>query len=260
MRVDIVTVAYNCGSDVERLIDSAESDRHRVGVHLFLHSAHGPTASACARLAARPQVRYRPIGWNQGLSRSWNEGLLDAFGRGADLVIVANDDIVFGPGDLDRLAGTAAEHPESFIVTCAGPHVGYRYRLPSHGYACFAVNPIALERIGCFDENFFPAYCEDQDYSRRAALAGLPESNCPDTEVTHRGSASIGRDPFLAAANAQTHGRNLEYYRRKWGGDAGKERFTSPFDDPALGPMIPAAARHTPYGHHDRPDLPGAPG
>ncbi|MFX6027917.1 hypothetical protein ABTE84_21450, partial [Acinetobacter baumannii] len=70
-------------------------------------------------------------------------------------------------------------------------------RLPSCGYACFAINPIALETLGCFDENFFPAYCEDQDYARRAALAGLSEENCADTQIVHMGSNAIFSDAML---------------------------------------------------------------
>jgi GT2 family glycosyltransferase len=255
VRVGLVTVAFNSGPGVEALVASARDTRHRLAVELFLHSAHPPTVAACRRLDVDRDVALHPYGTNRGLSLSWNEGLLALYGAAADVVVVANDDVRFGPGDLDTLAATAVAERQAHVVVVAGPHLGWSTRVPSHGYACFALNPVALERIGCFDENLFPAYCEDQDYSRRARLAGLSEAACPGTQVSHEGSATLRGDPLLAAANAVTHGRNLEYYRRKWGGEGDAERFPTPFDDPAVGLRIAPEDRHAPYSRHDRTDL-----
>src|SRR5205085_1350846 len=120
---------------------------------------------ACAVAAPAAVSRLRlglvVIAYNQPL---WTERLVDA-ARAAR-------------GDLDGVAAKAMRCRERYIVSCAGPHQRLGRFLPSHGYSFFAVNPIAIETIGCFDENFFPAYCEDQDYARRAALAGLSEENC----------------------------------------------------------------------------------
>jgi GT2 family glycosyltransferase len=188
------------------------------------------------------------------VSRSWNDGILEAYADGTDIVIVANDDIRFSKGDLDRLAEKAVRCTDRYIVTCAGPHGRYRRTLPSHGYACFAINRIALATVGCFDENFFPAYCEDQDYARRAGLTGLSEENCSDTIVYHAGSATIMRDPSLARQNADTQRLNILYYSRKWGGTSGRERHERPFGDPSLSIRIAPEHRHAPYGVHDRSD------
>ena len=253
MHVVLVAVAYNQAQGIAALIDSAASRRHDVAVELFLHSAEPATAAACETLAARPHVRLHAYGFNRGLSLSWNDGILAGYGGGADVVVVANDDIRFGPGDLDQLAETAADERDRHIVSCAGPHLRYGARLPSHGYACFAINPVALETIGCFDENLFPAYCEDQDYSRRAHLAGLTEGNCADTEVEHAGSSAILSSPELMRANALTQAANQAYYRAKWGGDGDHERFGAPWDDPAIPLKIAPEHRHAPYGPaHDR--------
>ena len=255
MRVDLVTVAYNSGLGLEDLIASARSHcRCEVQVRLFLHSNHAPTVATCERMAQSDGVAYYAFGRNRGLSRSWNDGILDAYADGSDVVIVVNDDIRFGEGDVDAIAACAKRFRDRYIISCAGWHLLYRRMLPSHGYACFAINPIALEVIGCFDENFFPAYCEDQDYARRAHLAGLAEENCADTAIVHEGSASIRRDQALANDNRRTQHENMRYYRRKWGGDPGNEQFFRPFGDPNLGVFISAERRHHPYGDYDRPD------
>ncbi|HEY0783752.1 MAG TPA: hypothetical protein VGE98_14935, partial [Thermoanaerobaculia bacterium] len=86
---------------------------------------------------------------------------------------------------------------------------------------------------GWFDENFYPAYKEDQDYAYRCELAGVRRVAyaCPcGFAAEHLESQTIRSDPEYAALNAVTHTEwNWRYYREKWGGDHGEERFTTPF-------------------------------
>ena len=251
----LVVIAYNQPVWTERLVVSALTADSDVAVHLFLHSNEHVTRTICEELAERPEVRYYPYGENRGVSRSWNDGILNAYRDGSDVVIVANDDVLPAEGDVDRLAEKAVSCRDRYIVSCAGPHERLGRFLPSHGYSFFAVNPIAVETIGCFDENFFPAYCEDQDYARRAALAGLSEENCADTAVVHGGSSAIFANQELALQNRITQSHNIAYYARKWGGHAGHEVFDSPFGNPALGLRIAPEDRAEPYGpDHDRTD------
>jgi glycosyltransferase involved in cell wall biosynthesis len=255
MNIALVTIAYNCGQGIRTLVESAIQCEHDVRVQVFLHSQHPATMAACLGLADLPHVAHHAYGCNRGLSKSWNEGILNAYGSGADIVLVANDDIYFSPGDVDKIARKALENRDRYIISCAGFHRRFDRRLPSHGYSCFAINPIAIERIGCFDENFFPCYCEDQDYAYRARLAGLQEENCSDTMIYHGGSDTIYGSPELSAQNRVTQGRNMQYYLRKWGGLGDRERFSQPFDSPTFGYRIAAECRHSPYGPvHDRAD------
>jgi GT2 family glycosyltransferase len=255
MNISLVAIAYNSPDMLAKLIQTARETSHQINFHLFLHSQHAPTVSMCEGLAAMPDVVYYAYGTNRGLSKSWNEGMLNAWEAGADVVIIANDDIFFSLGDVDKLAEKALRCRDNYIVTCAGFHLRFKQPIPSHGYSCFAINPVALEKIGCFDENFMPIYCEDQDYAWRAKLAGLQEENCPDTMVHHGGSCTIFADPELLKQNGVTHGRNIEYYRRKWGGGGGQERFAHPFDNPRYDYYIAPERRHAPYGPaYDRSD------
>ena len=255
LRVGLVVIAYNQPVWTERLVDSARTSKSDVAVHLFLHSKEQATTTVCEQLAARPEVRYYPYGENRGVSRSWNDGILTAYDEGVDVVVVANDDILPAAGDLDRVAEKAVRCSDRYVVSCAGPHERLGRLLPSHGYSFFAVNPVAIETIGCFDENFFPAYCEDQDYARRARLAGLSEENCADTMVLHVGSSAIVASQELALQNRITQWHNIAYYMRKWGGDAGSEQFETPFGNPDLGLRIGPERRAAPYGPgYDRTD------
>jgi GT2 family glycosyltransferase len=93
-----------------------------------------------------------------------------------------------------------------------------------------------------------PAYCEDQDYSRRARLAGLHEANGPDTEVFHVGSTAIVSDDGLRVRNAYSQALNMQYHRRKWGGDGDHEQYVHPFAEPRIGIRIAPERQHRPYG------------
>jgi GT2 family glycosyltransferase len=253
--IRLIIPVFNSREWITDCVLSAVGTRATLQIDLHLHSADRATAAACAELGHRDEVILHAHGTNRGLSRTWNDGLLTAYAEAADVVIVANDDLRFGPGDLDQLAEAAADQRDRYIVSCAGPHGRYGRRMPSHGFSCFAINPIALEVIGCFDENFFPAYCEDQDYSRRAQLAGLHEANCPDTEVFHAGSTAIFSDEAVRVRNAYSHALNMQYYRRKWGGHGDDEQYAHPFANPGLGLRIAPERRHMPYGPpYDRMD------
>ncbi len=254
MNVAIVVVAYNLPNST-RWFETGQSRRHDVRFHVFLHSKRALATVACERLADSTDVVLYPYGENRGVARSVNEGILDAYSDNADVVIFANEDVEFSMGDVDRLAEAAAAQPERYVVSCTGVHRGLNRRLPSLGYACIAINPVAIDVLGCLDENFFPLYCEDDDYCYRAELAGLSEGNCPETSVLHLGSACINTDLALREQNYLTHGRNLEYYRRKWGGAGHDEQFTRPFDDARFDWKIAPDARHAPYGpEFDRSD------
>jgi GT2 family glycosyltransferase len=256
MKIAVVTIAYSSTACVSSVVETASSaNGHAVRCHLFLHSKYPQLVESCSRLARNPLVVYYSYGSNRGVSKSWNEGMLAAYADHTDVVIIANDDIKFAPDDLCKLAEKAVSCRDRYIISCAGFHQRFNRRMPSVGYSCFAINPIAIEKLGCFDENIFPAYCEDQDYARRAGLSGLHEENCPDTMLIHLGSNSVLSDHALGRQNAVTHRLNRAYYRRKWGGDGGNETYPYPFNDPHLGCYIPPRSRQTPYGPtHDRRD------
>lgn len=255
MNIGIVTIAYNSADLLLKLFDTAKSKHHNIAFHLFLHSQHPSTVAACERLAEASNVTYYPFGVNRGISKSWNDGMLNAYDDGADIVLIVNDDIYFSAGDVDKLAKKALRCRDRYIITCAGFDLRCNWPVLSLGYSCFAINPIAIEKLGCFDENIFPAYCEDQDHIYRGRLAGLFEETCLDTNVYHARSSTIYADPALFSRIGLTAGRNVAYYRRKWGDDSGYERFAHPFNNPKFDHFIAPNLRHAPYGpDYDRSD------
>ena len=45
--------------------------------------------------------------------------------------------------------------------------------ISNYGFSYFSIGADFLEEVGLFDENFFPAYYEDEDFEKRARVMGL---------------------------------------------------------------------------------------
>jgi GT2 family glycosyltransferase len=87
-----------------------------------------------------------------------------------------------------------------------------------------------FERVGFFDERFYPAYFEDNDFHYRMKLAGATEAIAP-CGYDHVNSATIQKyTPKQKEAHHERFKRLRSYYVKKWGGMPGSEAYTIPFD------------------------------
>lgn len=156
------------------------------------------------------------VGANLGVAASWN--LAIKANPTAPWWAIANVDIEFAPGDLGMLVRHMAR-PEPAVGCLAA-------------FGAFGINAECIERVGWFDENFAPIYCEDADYEYRCALMGVEIRHLPSaTGHAEGGSVTYRSDDRYARANARTYPANVAYYEAKWGGPLrGGERFTTPFD------------------------------
>jgi hypothetical protein len=170
---------------------------------------------ALSQSDSRLAIIDQPV--NLGVAASWNLLLNRAFAEGYEWAFIASNDLVIGPGSLAR------------AVEAAGTGNADIWHVWS--WNCFLISRRAVRQAGWFDENFYPAYKEDQDYSRRCARAGVTQQNVPGTAARHSGSATIHSDEDYWLSNARTCSENHAYYLKKWGADAGDERFEQPFGD-----------------------------
>ncbi len=151
---------------------------------------------------------------NIGVAASWNLGLMSS--PKARWWLICNFDITFAPGDLATIA--AAVQPRLPMI------------LQAEGFAAFAITPSAIERIGLFDTGYVNGYVEDDDFTRRANLAGVPITAI-ETGITHVGSSTIYGDKFYMDQNHTSFRANVAYYEAKWGGAMhGGETFDTPFN------------------------------
>jgi GT2 family glycosyltransferase len=252
--IGIVTIAYNQPDHLINMAHSAvRSTKEKVVFFLFRHSNMARVIDACSYIYSDFDCVYHPLGRNAGVARSWNNGLLEAADYGCDAIFLVNDDIVFSEGDIDKMLALK-ESKDAWAVFCSGLNVGNDEWLDDHGLACALMTAQGIESVGMFDENFFPAYNEDIDYARRAGLAGL-HTVTAETEVRHIGSAAIKASPALRQQNHTTHGKNDEYWERKWGAKKPKARFSWPFNSRRYHQWyIHPDSRHAPYPGMDRTD------
>ena len=149
---------------------------------------------------------------NLGVAASWN--YIIESNPDAPWWCIVNSDIEFAPGDLERLA----RHMEtlggfSFLLT------------PS----AFGITKEVVEAVGLFDENFHPAYYEDNDYVYRCGLLGVTCTALP-ASYAHERSSTIYSDMTYLQENGRTFPENMTYYIRKWGGLPLQEAFKTPFN------------------------------
>ena len=162
---------------------------------------------------------------NMGVSGSWNKILINYADQ--DYVLIVGSDVLFTAGDLEKFDTYIRAITDR---TNVGVIVG------NQSYNCFGLLPETVKQVGYFDENIYPAYLEDCDYEWRSHQVGLSYQEVPDTHLIHGeapswGSSTIGSNPTYSVKNGTTHGQNFVYYRKKWGGDNGHEKFNRPFND-----------------------------
>jgi GT2 family glycosyltransferase len=255
INIHCIVITYGLAEDLRKLFQYA--DATNIYWHIFTHSDIPEVLEEVYKFCAMPGTYTHLYNFrkNRGLSRSWNDGITHAYMGGADVAMIINDDMLPGPGDVQRVAQAAMDHPECGIIKCMGTDLRTGQRTPME-FGLTAITKRGWGVVGAFDENIWPIYWEDIDWSRRLQLSGLPVHIVPETTAIHAGSKTSVTVPGLLEQTNRWYDANLMYYRRKWGAAHTEgERFSTPFNDPTLGIKIEPSERHHPYGVHDRKDV-----
>lgn len=198
-----------------------------------------------------------------GFQRSVNFGVNDAFERGFDIALVCNNDIVLHPEAIGRIVEGFLRSFEIDgrvldvgMVTC----MDVRGEMQEKGippteiarlialdkeevsvalhpnFSAFAVSQKCWEEVGEFDELFFPAYFEDNDYHYRMKLSKVDGIIYPPAMFFHYGSrtqneANENKTPMVPGPLFENARAN---FAKKWGGAPGSEKWEHPYDNIAL--------------------------
>ncbi len=190
------------------------------------------------------------------LSKAWNNGIREAIADGCEYIIVSNDDVLFAPFSIDemvkqtssalanyKLDGSAKE-PVLFAPLDVGEtfddpleiiwskkSTEFEFR-EQELFSCFMITPRTIELVGTFDENFDPAWHEDNDYHLRLCELGYTEQKFKIPYI-HRGNTSTKK--LTRPLNSM---KGQQYYVRKWGSYTRNakegELFKTPYNDPNL--------------------------
>ncbi len=184
------------------------------------NSGNGSGALALNDLV-NDRVHIWPQSRNIGVAASWNmfhRELRD------DYVIIANDDVTLHHNTIEYLIKAADKHGnEQVLFTGAGES--------GNAFSLFLLTKRGYSEVGPFDERFWPAYFEDNDYARRLYLRGY--IIVPVTNATYDHVVSSTLKKYTPAEMDLHHNRfraNRAYYIHKWGGEPYYEVYDKEFD------------------------------
>ena len=168
---------------------------------------------------------------NVGVSKSWNWGLTHA--QDCEALFIVNDDVTFAPGAMSKMLDAIQDF--DLVSAIGGDHdqTGVHEIIDngSPDYAAFVIKPEEfLDKFGLFDENFTPAYFEDNDMRYRIKVSGGRQGIVLDARMYHYGSYTQNHDGQRVVSH-QMFEANRDYYVRKWGGTPGEETYINPFND-----------------------------
>lgn len=170
--------------------------------------------------------------WDErnSVAHSWNRGVKWAIKSGMDYLVIINDDVVLAPGALTRLIKASRS---GFDLVSGANHDSDSSEVAEGvfpDYSCFVIKPhFFRHRFGEFDENFKPAYFEDNDMHYRLELAGALYGVHEGARIYHKGSVTQNMDGQRVVSHEQFEA-NRAYYTSKWGGWPREEKFVTPFD------------------------------
>jgi len=193
-----------------------------------------------------PAIELIENGENLGFGGGNNVGMEHALGKGADWILLLNNDIVVDREMLTELMATGAAdehvgvlcpkiyyHAEPDRLWYAGGKVNFWTGIISHrgiretdhgqydtieqvGYVtgcAFLVRRDALVQVGLFDPVYHPAYPEDADLTERVRRAGYTLVYVPRAKLWHKVSSFSGggMTPFKTKLKVE---HNLIYFKR----------------------------------------------
>ncbi|MCP9488898.1 MAG: glycosyltransferase [Solirubrobacteraceae bacterium MAG38_C4-C5] len=233
--VDIVVCVHDALEDVRRCLWSLSAKTDYPFRLIVVNDGSGPPTTRDLELLAAENSEVTLIhnlSPPHGYTIAANLGMR---ATSADYVVLLNSDTIVTPGWLKRIVACGEKHPDAGVLgplSNAASHQSVpelrqegrwatnelpewmtedamgelvaclsERRHPSlpfiNGF-CYAIKRKVLDRIGAFDEEHFASgYCEENDFSLRAAAAGFRLAVVDDAYVFHAKSRSYtpaGRD------------------------------------------------------------------
>jgi GT2 family glycosyltransferase len=156
-------------------------------------------------------------GCNMGVAASWNWFLNNVpMDQGA--MMISNDDVTFQKETLRMFYEKIKEPDVDFLLG------------EQNVWALYAITEKIFKDVGPFDENFYPAYFEDNDFAYRMTLKGYTVTQDENIPVGHQNSSTLAAyNEVETEQHHQNFRKNRTYYNDKWGGLPQQEKYITPF-------------------------------
>ena len=159
---------------------------------------------------------------NLGVAGSCNLAMRLAAQQPGGWWLHANDDIEVGKSTIAGLEKATESLPNQimFNPVCAAGSAFTLFLMPAQR---------AIDEIGWWDAEFFPAYFEDNDYAYRMQLKGYRHVDVPcDGYIHHTSSTKRAYTGNEEEWGHQRFRANRQRYIDKWGGPPGEEKWKEP--------------------------------
>ena len=157
---------------------------------------------------------YRPEE-NLGVAKSWNMIIDYADKINATHVLMLNDDIVLGKTEHE-IKMVIRNNPDADFINSF------------QNWCSYILKVEAWKIAGKFDEDFFPAYFEDNSFDYKMTLSGRKKTWTSFLDpLVYRNSMTIAKDPALNNRFAQ----NRALYIQMWGGLPAEEKYLTKFNN-----------------------------
>lgn len=212
--IPVIGIPYISQPDLlTRLLDSIPDDSYGT-IHIIDNSPDGLITSLGDVLFPddlKPRTVVTRMHANIGVGAAWN--LVMKMHPKERWWAIFNSDVVVDGENLAKLERGMKVHDLCYLSNMSA----------------FGIRATCVQKVGWFDENFVPAYFEDNDYDYRCRLMGVHIETVGHV-VEHVVSATLKRSVHYQYENARSYPANRKYYGDKWGGFVGSETYTTPFD------------------------------
>jgi len=152
---------------------------------------------------------------NIGCSGAWN--MIIKCYMNAPYWIITNHDIQFTSGFLEEMIRLSSDIEVGMVHGSAGD-------FGNGGYDLFLIKDWVVQKYGLFDENFYPAYCEDADYIMRFKYQPIKRITSVNKPYLHGGGSNYyetgqqtkKEEPDLEEKLNNANLINFEYMTKKW--------------------------------------------
>jgi len=158
---------------------------------------------------------------NIGCGGAWN--LIIKCYMNSPYWIMANDEIAFGPGILEEIANKTNNDPSVGLIHGNPGDFGVG------SWDLFLIRDVIIKTFGLFDENLYPAYCEDADYIMRFMHRPIKKIVSLENRYYHKLQLVEGNGYYDSSSQTQhtspditeklekINSMNIDYLTKKWG-------------------------------------------
>ena len=224
-------------------------------IYLIDNNSDKKTKEELADLDNREYITIIYNNTNIGCASAWNQGIKIAIEEcNIDYAVVLNNDILLHKDCIDnmikeiKLGGFPFVSAMDVCKECVKPFdvldlkvSEKKFVVDAPEFSCYALSIALLnlfekkenifeEYRGLFDQKYYPAYFEDNDFHYRLKLIGMRAVKTNTALYYHYGSRTIKENEEVGHISDTYYLNNKQRYIEKWGGKPGKEKFKIPFN------------------------------